>query len=58
MADERNWISDQLHVLLGYSVPAVVSFVAGLGACVRCISSLAVLVLVRSVCHAGCPNSC
>lgn len=33
MADEKRlqiWVSDQLHILLGYSQPAVVSFVIGL----------------------------
>lgn len=31
--ETRIWVGDKLHDLLGYNMPAIVSFVVGLGKC-------------------------
>jgi hypothetical protein len=31
--ETRIWVGDQLHDLLGFNMPAIVSFVVGLGKC-------------------------
>ncbi len=45
MGDDKEtmiWVGDQLHDLLGYNMPAIVSFVVGLGKCLlsSCFRSL------------------